>query len=431
MRSRTLAVAVSLMTLAPLACDRPKPGAHIPPAPGELIQSDQDRDLNPSVDPTDLQALVTGNNNFAFDLYRTVIADKDGNLFYSPHSITMAIAMAWGGARSTTESEMQAGMHYTLGQDGTHPAMNALDLALATRGQGAHGADGREFRLNVLNATWGQKDYPFSDKYLDLLAVNYGAGVHTLDFETEPEPSRVQINDWVAEATEDRIEDLIPEGAITPLTRLVLTNAIYFNAGWKDPFSVDATAPGTFHRADGSTSTVDMMTNDATYGYASESGVEVVEMPYDGEELSMVLLVPDAGTFEDFEASLSGDQVAGWLGDLQYGEILLTLPKFKYSTELPLKRTLIEMNMPTPFDEIAADFSGINNGFEQLYISDVLHQAFISVNEYGTEAAAATAVIVGTTSLPPVVTVDRPFVYLVRDNETGAILFVGRVVDPA
>ncbi|MFO8143214.1 MAG: serpin family protein, partial [Dehalococcoidales bacterium] len=322
--------------------------------------------------------------------------------------------------------------HFGLPQEDLHPAFNSLDMELAGRGEGAAGKDDEGFRLNIVNAIWGQKDYEFLTAFLDTLAENYGAGLRVLDFINEPEPSRIIINDWVSEQTEGRIEDLIRKGMIDPMTRLVLTNAIYFNAAWASTFGEDATREGTFHLIDGDEVTVPMMSQTNAFGYAEGDGYRMVELPYDGNELSMVILLPDSGEFGTLERGLDFGKINEAVDDIQYQEVALTMPKFDIESSFDLKETLANMGMPVAFSA-EADFSGMN-GKRNLYISDVVHKAFVSLDEAGTEAAAATAVIVAETSMPmdPVsVDVDRPFIFMIRDIETGAILFVGRIMDPS
>lgn len=401
-----------------------------PSGPGGVVQSEKPRVESPSVAQTDLDALVDGNNAFAFDLYQ-VLKKEDGNLFYSPYSISEALAMTWGGARGTTETAMKNTLSFTLPQDRLHPTFNSLDLQLKQRGQDAQGKDDKGFRLNVVNAIWGQKDYTFLPAYLDLLAQNYGAGLRTLDFIGDTEPSRVTINDWVAEQTEQRIKDLLPQGSITNLTRLVLTNAVYFNAAWLHPFNEGATSDGTFNLLGGGTVTVPMMRETDSFGYAEGADYEAVSLPYDGNELSMVVLLPQPGKFTAFEDALDATAVKGIIDKISGQSVALTMPRFEYSSQFGLKGALSTLGMGEAFTP-AADLSGMN-GERDLFIHDVLHKAFVSVDEEGTEAAAATGVIVGTTSAPasPVeVKIDRPFIYLIRDNATGSIIFVGRVLDP-
>ena len=400
------------------------------PASGDILRSEKPR-LSPSVSQADLAALVEGNNAFAFDLYQA-LKGPQGNLFYSPYSVSLALAMTYAGARDTTEKQMAAAMHYTLPQGRLHPAFNSLDHALAGRGQGAKGKDGKGFRLNIVNAIWGQKGYPFLATYLDLLAEDYGAGLRTLDFRAAPDAGRLTINDWVAGQTEQRIKDLIPPGAIDPLTRLVLTNAIYFNAAWANNFEKSATQPADFHLAGGSTVKAPMMHQTERLGYAAGDGYQVVTLPYDGRELEMVVLLPDPGKFVGFENSLNAGKVDSVIKDITPKQVALSLPGFKYESEFSLGKILAGMGMPVAFSG-QADFSGMT-GNRELSISEVVHKAFVAVDESGTEAAAATAVIMRATAMPVMpleVKVDRPFIFLIRDIPTGSVIFVGRVMNPA
>jgi serpin B len=399
-------------------------------AGGEVLKSDQDRITSPDVNLSDEALLVEGNSAFAFELYQA-LKGEEGNLFYSPYSISMALAMTYAGARGETAEQMADTLHFILEQEKLHPAFNWLDGELTSRGEGAEGKDEEGFRLNIVNAIWGQKDYDFLSEFLDVLTENYGAGMRILDFITEPEESRVTINDWVSDQTEGRIEDLIPPGAIDALTRLVLTNAIYFNAAWEHPFDEDMTADGPFYLRDGGQVTVPMMKQTEWFGYTEGKGYQAVELQYDGGELSMVILLPKAGNFQVFEEGLQAQQVDTIINDLQSTGVTLTMPKFEFDSEFSLKDTLAGMGMPVAFSG-AADFSGMT-GNRELFISAVIHKAFVAVDEAGTEAAAATAVIVKmevAPGLPVEVTIDHPFIYLIRDIETGAILFVGRVMDP-
>jgi serpin B len=400
------------------------------PAAAEVLKSDKERIISPDVSTSEQALLVEGNSAFAFDLYQA-LKGEEGNLFYSPYSISLALAMTYAGARGETAEQMAATLQFMLEQDRLHPAFNWLDAELAKRGEGAEGKDGEGFRLNIVNAIWGQKDYEFLSDFLDVLAENYGAGLRILDFITETEKSRLIINDWVSDQTEGRIEDLIPQGAIDALTRLVLTNAIYFNAAWEYPFDEDMTADGPFYLLDGGQVTVPMMKQTESFGYTEGEGYQAVELQYDGSELSMVILLPVSGNFEAFEEGLQAQQVCDIISSLQPTEVALTMPKFEFDSEFSLKDTLAEMGMPIAFSG-EADFSGMT-GNRELSISDVIHKAFVSVDEAGTEAAAATAVIMKLTGVPePLVevTIDHPFIFLIRDIETGAILFVGRVMNP-
>jgi len=400
------------------------------PAAGEVLESDKERITSPDVSTGDVALLVEGNSAFAFELYQA-LREEGGNLFYSPYSISLALAMTYAGGRGETAQQMADTLQFLLEQERLHPAFNWLDAELAKRGEGAEGKDGEGFRLNIVNAIWGQKDYEFLSDFLDVLAENYGAGLRILDFITETEASRLAINQWVSDQTEGRIEDLIPQGAIDALTRLVLTNAIYFNAAWENPFNEDMTADGPFYLLDGGQVIVPMMKQTESFGYTEGEGYQAVELLYDGCELSMVILLPEAGNFEAFEEGLQGQQVSDIISGLQPTEVALTMPRFEFDSEFSLKDTLAGMGMPIAFSS-SADFSGMT-GKPELFISAVVHKAFVAVDEAGTEAAAATAVIMELTAVPepPVeVTIDRPFIFLIRDIETGAILFVGRVMNP-
>ncbi len=402
------------------------------PASADIAQSDKPRDTSPVVDKGDMEALVKGNNAFAFNLYHR-LAQKADNLFFSPYSISEALAMTYAGARGETEKAMARALNFTLPQDRLHPAFNSLDLQLKQRGQGAKGKDGKGFRLNIVNALWGQKGFTFLPAFLDTLAQNYGAGLRLVDFINHTEQSRVTINNWVSEQTEDRIKDLIPAGALDEMTRLVLTNAIYFNAAWQYPFDKDATADAPFHLLDGKDVTVPMMRQTGSFSYTEGEGYQAVELPYDGRELSMVIILPRGGQFSSFEEKLDVDRVQKIIGQMAARQVALTMPKFTYESSFGLKGALSDLGMGMAFDPSSADFSGMD-GRRDLFIQDALHKAFVAVDEAGTEAAAATAVIVGLTSVPqpPVeMKVDSPFIFLIRDIPTGGIIFVGRVLNPA
>jgi serpin B len=422
MKKALISVLIVLLLLPLIACDQA--------AGGELLISDKERITSPDVNPSEQALLVEGNSAFAFELYQA-LREQEGNLFYSPHSISVALAMTYAGARNETAQQMAATLQFLLEQERLHPAFNWLDVELASRGEGAQGKDDGGFRLNIVNAIWGQKDYSFLPTFLDVLAENYGAGLRILDFINETEKSRLTINEWVSDQTEGRIKDLIPQGAVDALTRLVLTNAIYFNAAWENTFDEDMTANGPFYLLDGGQGIVPMMKQTEVFGYTGGDGYQAVELLYDGNELSMVILLPEAGQFQAFEEGLQAERVDAIINDLQPIGVALTMPKFKFDSEFSLTDTLAGMGMPIAFSG-AADFSGMT-GSPDLFISEVIHKAFVSVDEVGTEAAAATAVIMPESGPPEPtveVTIDRPFIFLIRDIETGAVLFVGRVMNP-
>jgi serpin B len=397
------------------------------PSQGELASSSLDYDTQPNVPVDVVNRLAQGNTSFAFDLYQQ-LNDNPGNLFLSPYSISLALAMTYAGAASETERQMAETLHFTLPQEQLHSAMNQLTLTLLSR---ADLPEGEGFQLNIANALWGQQGYTFLDSYLDLLARDYNSGIHLVDFITASEEARQRINAWVADQTEDKIKNIIPEGALTAVTRLVLTNAIYFNAAWASQFEEEATQPETFTALDGTQSSTPLMRQTAYYPYANNDGVVTVEIPYVGGQLSMLLIMPPQDEFQAFEDSLDEARLEQFLNGLESTNIRLMLPSFEFRSEFSLAQSLSDLGMPVAFSD-QADFSGID-GSQDLFLQEVLHKAFISVDEEGTEAAAATAIIIGATSLgeePIEVRFDHPFIFLIRDQDTGSILFIGRLIQP-
>jgi serpin B len=288
--------------------------------------------------------------------------------------------------------------------------------------------------VKTANSLWAQNDEVFEKLFLDTLAANYGAGIRLVDYKQAAEDARTAINEWVAEETEDKITDLIPQGALDALTRLVLVNAVYLDATWASPFSKDATYDGRFTPLAGDAVTVPMMNQSASFAYAEGDGWQAVELPYARDELAMLVVVPDEGRFAEIEGQLQDglfDEAAGALAPV--GEVELALPKFEFRTNASLSDALRALGMETAFDPLTADFSGMTKQ-ERLYISDVIHEAYIAVDEEGTEAAAATAVIMRVASAvmePKQLIVNRPFLFALRDIDTGAMLFMGRVTDPS
>jgi len=381
-------------------------------------------------DPGDALQAGAAVDAFGLDLYRA-IAPGQTNLVFSPASITLALAMARAGARGATASEMDAVMHGAAADD--HSGwLNALDQALATRSGTFQDESGKNVpvTLRIANAPFAQQGMPLEKPYLEALAERFGGGLRLVDYEANAEQARVLINGWVDAQTEHRIPELLVPGVLTLATRLTLVNAIYLKAAWETPFPVDATTAGTFTRADGSTVQVPFMATTTSLRYASGSGWRAVEIPYVGGSLAMTIIVPD--DLAAFESTLSADPFAAITGALSGTEVALALPKFGIETKTDLAATLAALGMPSAFDD-RADFSGITTA-EQLEISDVIHQANIDVDEKGTEAAAATAVVMRATAMPaePVtLRVDRPFIFALRDVPTGTVLFLGRVDDPS
>jgi len=382
-----------------------------------------------SASPADANAAATAIDAFGLDLYRQV-ASTGGNVVLSPASVAIALAMARAGAQGTTAAQMDAVMH-GAGADGA--GINALDQALAARNGTFTDADGQTLpvTLRIANAPFAQRGMTLTPAYLDALAADFGAGVRLVDYEGATEAARQAINAWVAGQTENRIPQLIGNGILSPQTRLTLVDAIYLKAPWVTPFPADATQTGPFTRADGSTVDVPLMSVSTSLAYAAGSGWQAVELPYVGGSLALTVIVP--ADLASFQAGLTATELGQVFAGLQEQEVDLTLPKFSIQTATSLADALKALGMPLAFDPEQADFSGITTQ-EQLFISDVIHQANISVDEKGTEAAAATAVVMAGSAAPAqrvTLRVDRPFLFALRDVPTGAILFLGRVVDPS
>ena len=398
-----------------------------PPPPGQIARSDKPR-LTAGVPAEEINELTANDAAFAFDLLGK--AGGNDNFFMSPHSISIALAMTYGGAREETAKQMKDALHFDLAPERLHPTFGALDLALAAR-NGKSVPSGQAFELHVINSLWGQRDYVFLAPYLDLLAENYGAGLSLLDFVADAEGSRQAINGWVSDQTRTRIPELIPMGIIGAETVLVLTNAIYFAASWKDRFEPADTTDAPFTKLDGSSITAPLMHQVKEHRYAEGDGWQALELVYSGDDVSMLVVLPATGTFEDIRSKLDALNLTGIVAGLRTRLVDVSLPRFRFSTQLGVKPALQALGMTDAFQGGIADFSGMD-GTRALVIQDVIHEAFVAVDEKGTEAAAATAVIVGRTSAPERATfkVDRPFLVLVRDNPTGAVLFLGQVMSP-
>jgi serpin B len=355
-------------------------------------------------------------NRFTFDLFRTA-AKGDGNLFLSPYSVSSALAMVYAGARGETAAQMETVFHLA-GQDATHPAFAYLREKLNAL------SSTQTLELEVANSLWSQVDHPFRMDYLAVVQEFYGGEAFPVDFKADTESVRQAINAWAEEQTRGRIGNLVPKGMLDPMTRLVLANAIYFKGEWASRFDPSATRPAPFHLADGSTTEAPAMFQTGRFRAAFSEGLSAIELPYDGNTLSMVVLL------NDNPAGPPLDMTYGKLAGLEFHEmeVALQLPRFKIESGLELGGTLAAMGMPLAFTD-RADFSGMD-GSMNLSIGAVVHKAFVEVGEEGTEAAAATAVGIRATSLPQPFVVDRSFLFLIRENSTGTILFIGRVTDP-
>ena len=397
---------------------------------GGEVSSEEDRAAPTDDAMEDLPLLAMGNTALALDLYRELRGT--GNLFFSPLSISMVLGMVSAGARGETLAQMEEVLHFDLDQDLLHPAFNALDWLLEGR-QHVSGDTGDGFTLNLVNSIWGQVGHTFLPEFLDTLAVFYKAGVRLTDFAADPEAARLAINAWVEEVTHDRIRELIKRGQITESTLLTLVNAVYFNAPWAFPFDEEDTAVEPFTLLDGTEVDVPLMYQTELHGFTAGDGYQAVELDYNGHELSMVVVLPDEGSFADVEARLTPAFLEEVVGGLSRERLILSLPKFTFEWGETLNDSLATLGMTDAFDGGRADFSGIDGG-RDFFIGLVIHKAFVAVDEAGTEAAAATAVVmVGASPTPPdyrEVRVDRPFLFFIRDKETGSILFIGRVLDP-
>jgi serpin B len=431
MKAFHLALLVAAGSL--VACSTPSDDApHV-----ETVRSSLARDTAPVLTPAELDTLKTDEAGFAVDLYRAVASSPDNagkNVFLSPHSVSLALAMTYAGARADTKNEMKGALHFSLADDRLNSAFDYLDLALQSRGQNAQGKDGKPFRLTVANSVWGQKGAAFEAPFLDTLAVSYGAGVNVVDFAKDTEDARLAINGWVSDKTETRIPELLSQGSVDPATRLILVNAVYFNAAWATKFTQGATAPAAFTKLDASVAQVPTMHAEVSTGYVKDPAFEAVELPYDGGDTSMLVIAPTAGTFTSFESSLTGAKVLDVMAGLQPHSVQLSFPKAKLTGAYELNEPLESLGMKTAFSDLA-DFSGISAA-ETLKVSAVIHQTFLDVDEDGTEAAAATAVSFEDTAAaipetPVVMNVDRPYLLAIVDRQTKTLVFVGRILDPS
>ncbi len=361
------------------------------------------------------------------------LAAKPGNLVLSPYSVAVALAMTVNGAEGETAEEMLDVLS-VADLDRFNGGLNALTQHVeGLAGKVKRGDDSTaELALDTANALFGQRDTEWQEPFLDTLASSYGAGMRLVDYKAAAEAARTLINDWTATQTHDRIPEILAEGVIDELTRLVLVNAIYLKAPWEEPFDTSSTAKRPFRTDDGQTVQADTMSLGlSSSGYARGDDWEAVRILYAGSALAMTVVLPAEGRLDQVSAAVADGRLPEILAANKPTMVQLSLPKWEFRTQAALADVLKAMGMPTAFDPNAADFSGMTEQ-EQLFISAVAHEAFIAVDEEGTEAAAATAVVMGTTSMPQYqeVVVDRPFLFVIHDVEQGAPLFLGRVSDP-
>lgn len=377
-------------------------------------------------DTAEKASAVGSVGSFAVDLYKKIAAGTDGNLFFSPFSISTALAMTYAGARGNTGTQMASVLHFTLGQDVLHTAFGGLIGDMEAAGA----RDG--YTLSIANSVWGQSDTSFETAFLAVLSDSYGAPLQEVDFISQPEPARLAVNVWVSEQTAGKIQDLLPSGSIDTTTRMVLANAIYFKGTWARTFEAGDTRDGAFLLPDGTSVTVPMMHQESQFNFAQDDLVKILELPYSTGDLSMILLLPqESDGMTELTAAITAEKLQDWLSRLSpANELPVAIPKFGFTAEFQLQTVLSDLGMTDAFTPGAADFTGISAS-EDLFIGDVFHKAFVEVNEEGTEAAAATAVTIGLTAMPmDDFTADHPFLFLIRHNRSGAILFFGRLSDP-
>ena len=404
--SKSPALALLLLGVAPFNTDMPAEAA----------------------DGSEIEAVVDGNTAFALDLYSR-LKDEDGNLFFSPYSISVALAMTYAGARENTAQQMSQTLRFSLDPQRLHPAFGKLEERLeALQEEG-------NVQLEIANSLWPHKSYPILEEYIGLVKKYYGVKITPLDYAANIEAARSIINEWVEEKTKDKIKDMIGPGVLDALTRLVLVNAIYFKGNWADQFEEELTKDAPFHPLSGESIEVPMMKQQETFGYAEHEDLQILQMPYAGDEMSMLVLLPkNMDGLANLQSVLSKENLEKWIKSIRKKEVLVFLPKFKVTSQFRLDEALASMGMTDAFSPEKADLSGIDGEPHRLYIGAVIHKAFVDVNEEGTEAAASTAVGFTLASMPepvPTFRADHPFIFMIRDNNTGSILFMGRIVDPA
>ena len=375
-----------------------------------------------------VNAVVNANNQLAFELYSQFNEEsKDSNIFFSPYSISIALTMTYEGAKGQTAKEMQSVLHIPEDANVRRPNFARIFNEINKKE--------KKYKLSTANALWAQKDYSFLKEYTNNVEKYYGGKLTNLDFTRESEKSRQIINKWVEDQTNNKIKDLIPQGVLNAYTRLVLTNAIYFKGTWVKQFDEKDTKEEDFRIDSSNTVKVPMMRligDGVKFNYAETDEIQILEMPYHGEDLSMLIILPKGNNFANIEKSITLEKLSEWKNMLNEQRVDIFIPRFKFKTKYFMAKALSDMGMPTAFGS-TADFSGMD-GTRDLFIQNVIHQAFVEVNEEGTEAAAATGVVMGITSVGPRIPIfraDHPFIFIIQESETGNILFLGRVSDPS
>jgi len=429
-------ILISLIITALFVSGCTGPGVSPAPPPMETTVIAPSHSPGATASAGDAGSVAGANNRFAFDLYPALAAlpeTANTNLLYSPFSLSTTLAIAGEGANGKTADEILSVLHLPKDPATRHAGFAGLNARINNASA--------DYTLRTANALWAEKTYAFLPSFTGTARQYYSAETTNLNFSAAPEESRSTINQWVEEKTDKKIRDLLPQGSINPLTRLVITNAIYFKGTWARQFDANLTRDADFITSSGKVTKVRMMQDrgeDAKYWYAETTDLQYIELPYfqkTGKSLSMVVLLPKGNDLRPAEAALSESNLSALKANARYRQVEVQFPKFRVESGYELAKPLSAMGMRTAFIPGSADFSGMD-GTHDLFISDVFHKAFIDVNEEGTEAAAATAVILQLRAAPagdniPVFRADHPFIYLIRDNESGAILFLGRVSDPA
>ena len=371
-----------------------------------------------------VEDVVTGNNKFTFSLYDE-INNEATNVFFSPYSISSALAMTYNGARGTTKEEMSDVMNFDKNEEIQSKNFSALNNHVKS-------LTSKKIQLDIANSIWGQQDYGFEKRFLELNNKYYGAGVKGVNFKKNYKSIRKDINEWVENKTQEKITDLIKKNMLDPMTRMVLVNAIYFNGKWEFPFKEEDTYEDVFYIYSKCETKVDFMQRQVSLKYFEDDLAQVVEIPYSGKSLSMMVVLPkEKYGMEQLEDHLDENLYHSYQKSMRTKKVKLTLPKFKITDDFELNKPLKNLGMESAFGK-NADFSGMT-GDKDLYISNVVHKSFVEVNEEGTEAAAATGVVMRKTSVnldKKEFKADHPFVFFIKDNEHDTILFMGRIMNP-
>jgi serpin B len=364
-------------------------------------------------------------NRFAFEMFSNLSGGKQENSFFSPYSISSAFSIVYEGAKGTTRDEIQSVFHFIkddqIRRNSTYTMLSELNGL------------GQNYTLSSANALWVQNNFPLLKEYTDVVKKYYLANATNLDFKNKAEDSRQTINKWVEDNTNNKIKDLLPVDSINDFTRAVITNAVYFKGFWTTPFNENLTEYANFSITEQHTVKVPMMNTLAHFNYSSNNDLQVLQMPYKGNKLSMLVLLPKNNDIQSLEQKLSATNLNEWKSKLTPKQVQVSMPKFTLNTKYALVDNFKGMGISSAFNPDVADFSGMD-GTKNLYITGIFHQAFVAVDEKGTEAAAATGITIGTTSMPPppeIFRADHPFVFLIQDDRTGLILFMGKVVDPS